>query len=76
MAFALCWRVFRFDLSDPNAPLIEQVAFQTVRKLPYAGSDGGVGALRVHECKFEGVIRTCIYASDEELRLIILALQD
>ncbi|HXQ36948.1 MAG TPA: hypothetical protein VN843_23250, partial [Anaerolineales bacterium] len=69
-------RVFRFDVSDPEQPVIEQVAFQAVRKPLYAGSDGGVGALRVHSCQVEGAAKTCIYASDEEMGLIILALDD
>lgn len=69
-------RVFRFDLEDPDHPIIEQVAFQAVREPLYASSDGGVGALRVHSCQVEGAAKTCIYASDEELGLIILALED
>lgn len=67
-------RVFRFDLSDPDQPIIDQVAFQSVRKPPFLSSDGGVSALRVHPCQIEGVSKTCIYASDEELGLIVLAL--
>jgi len=69
-------QIFRFDLSDPDHPIVELIGFQSVRKPPYAGSDGGVGALRVHECQVDGVAKTCIYASDEEMGLIILALDD
>ena len=69
-------RVFRFDLSDPDSPIIEQIALQSVRKPPYYGTGGGVGALRVHSCQVEGVAKTCIYSSDEELGLIILALDN
>jgi hypothetical protein len=69
-------RVFRFDLSDPGNPIIEQVAFQVVRQPPYVVSDGGVGALRVRTCEVEEVVKTCIYASDEEMGLIILAIAD
>ncbi len=69
-------RVFRFDLSDPDHPAVEQIAFQSVRKPPYTSSDGGVGAIRVRDCDVEGIPRTCMYASDEEQGLIILALQN
>jgi hypothetical protein len=69
-----CGSEFNFDLSNPDRPIIEQVAFQVVRVPPYASSGGGVGALRVHDCTVEGVVKTCIYASDEEMGLIILAL--
>lgn len=67
-------RVFRFDLSDPDSPIIEQIALQSVQKPPYYGTGGGVGALRVHRCQVQGVVKTCIFASDDELGLIILAL--
>jgi hypothetical protein len=69
-------RVFRFDLDEPDYPIVEPVAFHTVREPPYANSDGGVGALRVHSCQVEGSAKTCIYASDEEMGLIILALDN
>lgn len=69
-------QIFRFDLSDLDNPIVEQVAFQSVRKPPYAGSSGGVTALRVHDCQVEGISKTCIYASDEETGLIILALDN
>jgi hypothetical protein len=69
-------RAFRFDLSDPDHPIIEQVVFQSVRQPPYVRTDGGIGALRVHDCQFEGIAKTCIYASDEELGLIILVLDN
>jgi hypothetical protein len=67
-------RVFRFDLSDPEHPAVEQIAFQSVRNPPYTSSDGGVGAIRVRDCDMKGIPRTCIYASDEEKGLIIVAL--
>lgn len=69
-------RVFRFDLGDPDHTVVEQIAFQSVRKPPYISSDGGISALRVHDCQVEEVDKTCIYASDEEMGLIILALND
>jgi hypothetical protein len=69
-------RIFRFNLSDPDHPIVEQIAFQSVRMPPYASSDNGIGALKVHDCQVEGVVKTCVYASDEEKGLIILALDD
>lgn len=67
-------QVFQFDLSDPDHPVVERIGYQAVRTPPYASSDGGVGALRIHDCQVEGSVKTCVYVSDEEMGLIILAL--
>jgi len=68
-------RIFRYDLSDPDHPMIEQVAFQAVREPPH-DRYGGVSELKVHPCQIEEKAKTCIYASDERLGLMILALDD
>lgn len=66
-------RVFRFDLSEPGRPVVDLLGFQSVRTPPFAISDGGVSALQTHDCQVDGVVETCIYASDEEMGLIVLA---
>ncbi len=71
-------RVFRYDMSQPDTPVIELVAFQEVREHPRFddGSGGGVTRLRLHACQVNGETRTCVFASDTALGLIILALDD
>ncbi len=68
-------RVFRYDVSQPNKPVFEPVAFQEVRERP-VDRLGGVTRLRLHTCQVNGKTRTCVYASDMTLGLIILALDD
>jgi len=68
-------RVFRYDLSQPDKPVFEPVAFQEVREQPFDRL-GGVTRLRLHTCQVNGETRTCVYASDMTLGLIILALDD
>lgn len=68
-------RVFRYDVSQPNKPLIEQVAFQSVREAPLDTYDG-VARLRLHPCQVNEEMRTCVFASDMTMGLIILALDD
>ena len=68
-------RVFRYDVSQPDKPVFEPVAFQEVRERPADILDG-VTRLRLHTCQVNGETRTCVYASDMTLGLIILALDD
>jgi len=68
-------RVFRYDVSQPDKPVFEPVAFQEVRERPFDRL-GGVTRLRLHTCQVNGETRTCVYASDMTLGLIILALDD
>jgi hypothetical protein len=68
-------RVFHFDLKDLDRPVIEQIAFQPVREPPYNPTDGGITELKVHLCQIGSAAHTCIYATDEELGLVILALE-
>ncbi len=68
-------RVFRYDVSQPDKPVFEPVAFQNVREQPFDRL-GGVTRLRLHTCQVNGETRTCVYASDMTLGLIILALDD
>ena len=71
-------RVFRYDVSDPERPIVEPAFAQSVRAKRVQGVFGspydGVWGVRVHACEVEGKATTCIYASDLTLGLIILAL--
>jgi hypothetical protein len=60
-------RVFRYDVSDPNAPKVELVAVQDSHR---------IGEAKVSACLIEGIASTCVYASDERLGLVIFGLQD
>jgi hypothetical protein len=68
-------RVFRYDVSQADKPVLEPVAFQEVREQPHNIYDG-VFRLRLHDCQVDGEMRTCVFASDMTLGLIILALDD
>ena len=68
-------RVFRYEVSQPDKPVFEPIAFQEVRERPLDVLDG-VTRLRLHACQVNGKSRTCVYASDMTLGLIILALDD
>jgi hypothetical protein len=68
-------RVFRYDVSQPDTPVFELVAFQEVRERPRDVYDG-VARLQLHPCRINGKTRTCVFASDRTLGLIILALDD
>jgi hypothetical protein len=58
-------RVFRYNVSDPDAPKIELVAAQDSHR---------IGEAKVGACPIEGIASTCVYASDERLGLVILGL--
>ena len=68
-------RVFRYDMSQLDKPVLEPIAFQEVREQPYSFYDG-VFRLRLHACQVDGEMRTCVFASDMTLGLIMLALDD
>lgn len=56
-------RVFRYDMTDPAHPEIEQVAYFAVRKHKTSGPYGpftGLWGLRVHPCSVRGAARTCV----------------
>jgi hypothetical protein len=59
-------RVFRYDVSDPDAPKVELVAAQDSHR---------IGEAKVSACLIEGIASTCVYASDERLGLVIFGLQ-
>lgn len=68
-------RVFRYDVGDPERPTVAQVAYQAVRAQPGAQLYDGVWGMRLGNCQVRGQARTCVYASDMQLGLLILALE-
>lgn len=72
-------RVFKYDVSDPENPTVEQDAFKAVRPRfstnLYSGPFDGVWGVRLHDCQVAGQPRDCIFASDMTYGLIILALE-
>jgi hypothetical protein len=68
-------RVFRYDVSQPDTSVFEPIAFQEVRERPRDVYDG-VARLKLHPCRINEETRTCVFASDRTLGLIILALDD
>jgi hypothetical protein len=67
-------RVFRYDIGAPNRPTVELVAFQAVRAQPSEQFFDGVWGMRVRDCVAAGQPRTCLYASDMGLGLLVMAL--
>lgn len=70
-------RVFRFDVSDPNKPTVQPIAYQAVRARAGEGELGpfdGIWGVRVHTCTVQGKPTSCIYASDISAGLVITAL--
>lgn len=71
-------RVFRFDVSDPDNPVVEPAGAQPVRARrgfgPITGPYDGVWGVRTHACQIRGRATMCVYASDLTRGLIILAL--
>lgn len=70
-------RVFRVDLSNPDKPQVEPIAFQAVRAQRGEGDFGpfdGVWGVRVHPCTAQSKPTMCIFASDISAGLIITAL--
>lgn len=72
-------RVFEYDMSDPEQPLIEPYAFKAVRSTRTRNIAGdpydGIWGVRVHECEVASQATTCVFASDITYGLIILALE-
>jgi hypothetical protein len=70
-------RVFRFDVSDPEHPVVEPYAFQAVRTKRTHNPDygdvwDGIWGLRLSGCQVDGRPTNCIYASDITYGLMIL----
>lgn len=68
-------RVYRYDFSQTDNPVLELVAFQEVREQP-RDHGHGVAAVQSHPCLIEGTMHTCVYATVFPQGLIILALDD
>lgn len=68
-------QVFRYDVSDPARPLVEPIASQAVRRRVGANIYDGVWGVRAGSCQVQGQPRLCVYASDMELGVVILALE-
>jgi hypothetical protein len=69
-------RVFRYDVSDPARPLVEPIAFQTVRAKVGGNIYEGIWGVRARPCQVQGHQRLCVYASDMGLGVVILALEE
>jgi hypothetical protein len=69
-------QVFRYDVSDPEQPLVEQVAFQAVRARVGENIYDGVWGVRARPCQVEGRERLCVYGSDMRLGVVIVALEE
>jgi hypothetical protein len=72
-------RVFRYDVGNPDDPLVEPFAFKAVRPKKTTGVFGsdiydGIYGVRLSPCELESGPTTCIYASDLTRGLLILAL--
>lgn len=71
-------KVFRFDVSNPDRPSVEQIAFQEVRANKDISRENyfdGVWGVRVNDCLVKDVKQLCIYASDLSAGLLVLALK-
>ena len=72
-------KVFRFDVSNPDTPTVEPVAFQKVRpadiNVTRESYFDGVWGVRVNDCMVKDVERTCVYLTDMSGGLSILALE-
>ncbi|MBI3362366.1 MAG: hypothetical protein HY023_14795 [Chloroflexi bacterium] len=72
-------RVYRYDVSRPDNPVVEPAFAQPVRAARGTGVFGsgifdGIYGVRLHGCEAKGKATTCIYASDLTRGLLILAL--
>lgn len=71
-------KVFQYDVSNPDKPSVELVAFQEVRENKNIAREryfDGVWGVRIDECTLANAKRTCVFASDMSTGLIILALK-
>ncbi len=69
-------QVFRYDVSDPDRPAVERVAFQEVRERERANPYDGVWGVRVHLCRAGERTTRCVYAADITLGLVVLELEE
>jgi hypothetical protein len=72
-------RVFRYDVGQPDRPVVTPYAFKVTRPAKTKGVFGSdlydsIYGVRLHACQIQGGDRTCIYASDLTRGLLILAL--
>lgn len=72
-------RVFKYDVSDPEKPVVEPYAFKAVRPQKTTGVFGsdifdGIWGVRLHPCEVGDKKMRCVYASDLTRGLIILAM--
>lgn len=71
-------KVFQFDVSNPDKPTVQPVAFQEVRANKVISREryfDGVWGVRVDDCQLQNAKRVCVYASDMSTGLIVLALK-
>ena len=73
-------RVFQYDVSNPEKPVVEPYAFKVTRPEKTTGVFGSdiydsIYGVRLHDCEIDGQALTCIYASDLTRGLLILALE-
>lgn len=71
-------KVFQFDITNPDKPTVQPVAFQQVREKQVISREryfDGVWGVRVDDCQLQNAKRVCVYASDMSTGLIVLALK-
>gem|GEM_PF-1017006 len=72
-------RVYKYDTSDPEHPIVEPYAYKAVRKErtlnPYSQIFDGIWGVRLHDCEVAGQPKTCVFASDISWGLLILAME-
>lgn len=73
-------KVYRFDIGDPDNPMVKPVAFQNVRpaniKVSRDRYFDGVWGVRVNDCTLKNIERICVYVTDMSGGLSILALKE
>ena len=73
-------RVFKYDVSKPDQPRVEPIAYKAARDKKGKGPTGsdifdGVWGVRLRECSVKGEKMTCVYASDLTRGLFIVAMK-
>ena len=73
-------RVFKYDVSKPDQPRVEPIAYKAARDKKGKGHTGsdifdGVWGVRLRECSVKGEKMTCVYASDLTRGLFIGAMK-
>jgi hypothetical protein len=69
-------RVFHYDVSDAARPLVEPIAFQSVRARIGSELYDGIWGVRARPCQVQGQQRLCVYGSDMGLGVVIMALEE